>query len=206
MARGLASEGVEVTWEKLEPRTPLKFPVGSVPATVLMMLKTFFRQRIPLYAPSAQCYRHWDLIILGGPTWSYNPSGPILALMDNYGPAIFANRKVIVLITCRGYWRLHLRYLTKRLQRFGTTVVNRIVFTHLNPEPWRTLGVFWKLAGGQPEKTPVFSRYYRQYGHTLAQLAQARMVGKRLGKALVEGSSLVGLCLDPEDYTPPMER
>ncbi|MCJ7601025.1 MAG: hypothetical protein MUO63_05905 [Desulfobulbaceae bacterium] len=85
--------------------------------TVIMMMLTFFRKRIPIVPLSDKCKGRFDLMILAGPTWSYHPSGPVLSLLDRDGSTLFANQTVISLISCRGYWRMHwfgLRALLKK--------------------------------------------------------------------------------------------
>jgi hypothetical protein len=203
LAEGFDPQEIEVGWERIEPEQPLKFPLGSIPATLAMMLTTFLRRRLRIRTLSPQVRESWDLIILAGPTWSYNPSGPVLDLLDRFGAEVFDARRVIALITCRGYWRTHWWYLKRRLVQAGATVVNRMVFSHLNPEPWRTIGVFLKLAGRVPERAWLISHYYTKYGHTRKQLDQARVLGGRIAKALTDGTPLESLDLQPGREKPP---
>ncbi|MBU0909428.1 MAG: hypothetical protein KJ717_07650, partial [Proteobacteria bacterium] len=175
------------------PVKPLRFPFGSIRATVIMMLLTFFRKRIPIAPLSDKCKGRFDLIILAGPTWSYQPSGPVLSLLDRDGSTLFANQTVISLISCRGYWRMHLIGLRALLNKKGASVVNRIVFTHPSREPWRTIGVFMKIAGRSPERSKFIGRYYPRYGHEKNQLEEASRFGAMLGQALIEGKDLASL-------------
>ncbi|MBI5559100.1 MAG: hypothetical protein HY885_15850 [Deltaproteobacteria bacterium] len=193
LANGLESAGISVTTERLRPLKPLRFPFGSIRATVIMMLVTFFRSRMPIAPLSDRCRDGYDLIILAGPTWSYHPSGPVLALLDRDGSTLFANQAVIPLISCRGYWRMHWYGLRSLLQKNGASVANRIVFTHAAREPWRTLGVFLKLAGKSPERSKFIGRYYPRYGHEKKQLEEAYRFGAMLGRTLAEGKDLSAL-------------
>ncbi len=193
LSDGLEDHNVLIARERLRPVTKLRFPIGTIPRTIWLMLLTFFRMRVPIHPLSEQAFADYDLIILAGPTWSYNPSGPVLALFDRDGKKLFSNKKVLPLISCRGYWRMHWWGLKALLKKCRANVVNRIVFTHPNPEPWRTLGVFLKLAGRTPERNSWMSRYYRKYGHTRDQLAQARSCGDRLGAALENNEDLSAL-------------
>lgn len=190
LASGLETTGVSVTIERLRPIKPIRFPLGSVRATVAMMLLTFFRMRVPIAPLAEKCWSPYDLVLLAGPTWSYHPSGPVLSLLDRDGEQLFTGRKVIPLISCRGYWRLHWFGLRRLLRKKGARVVNRIIFTHPSKEPWRTLGVFLKLAGKSPEKSRLIGKYYPRYGHDKGQLEQARCIGAILGRALVSGHDL----------------
>ena len=192
LAAGLEIEGVTVDWEQLRMQDPLRFPFGSIPRTIHMMLATFFRKRFPIHPLSETAFAGHDLIILAGPTWSYNPSGPVLSLFDRDGERLFAGNRVLPLISCRGYWRMHWWGLRHLLRRCRARVVNLIVFTHPSPEPWRTIGVFLKLAGKIPERM-WFGKYYRKYGHTNAQLLEAERFGLMIGRALKHGSDLAHL-------------
>jgi len=195
LSAGLAEAGVTVREERLMPRTPLKFPIGTISATLAMMLITFLRGRIPIQPLSDLCRARYDLLILAGPTWSYNPSGPVLSLLDRDGRRLFADQQVVPLISCRGYWRMHWWTLSWQLARCGARVVNRMIFAHPSREPWRTIGVFLKLAGRVPEKGRFLGRYYPRYGHAREQLEEAHQYGRRLGLALAEGRSLADLDL-----------
>ena len=187
LCSGLEKEGVSVVRERLLPVKPLRFPIGSIGGTLRMMVETFLRKRLPIEQISPSCFDHYDLIILAGPTWSYNPSGPILALFDRDGERLFRGKKVLPLISCRGYWRMHWWGLKSLLRGCGARVVNVMVFSHPNPEPWRTIGVFLKLAGRIPEKKSWFAGKYRKYGHTTKQIKEARHFGQMIGSELVQG-------------------
>jgi hypothetical protein len=102
LVKGLEKYDIDIVKEKLIPAVPLRFPVGSVSGTLLMMLTTFFRRRIPIEPLASSCFDNYDLIILAGPTWSYNPSGPVLSLFDRDGKALFRDRVTLPLISCRG--------------------------------------------------------------------------------------------------------
>lgn len=192
LAAGLVETGVEVFEERLQPVKPLRFPIGSILATFKMMLVTFFRQQVAIEKLSGQCYSGFDLIILAGPTWSYNPSGPVLSLFRRDGGRLFAGQTVLPLISCRGYWRTHWYSLKLQLKRCGATVPNVMVFSHPCHEPWRTIGVFLKLAGKNPELSLIGKRYPR-YGHDREQQEEAYRFGILTGKALSSTSPLSNL-------------
>lgn len=189
LSNGLEKCQVEVVRERLTPVEQLRFPIGTVSGTLKMMLVTFIRRRMAIEPLAAHCFDNYDLIILAGPTWSYNPSGPVLSLFDRDGKQLFGGSLVLPLISCRGYWRLHWWGLKRLLWRSGAKVVNLIVFSHPNPEPWRTIGVFLKLAGRIPEKKSWFAGKYRKYGHSRKQLQEAKNFGKLIGEELVRGGA-----------------
>ncbi len=168
LAAGLKEQGVEVFFEKLKPVKHLRFPLGGILRTFIMMLATFLRKRVPIQELSAKCSQEFDLIILSGPTWSYNPSGPVLSFLDRDGKDVLADREVLPLISCRGYWKIHWRGLRKKLIQCGAHIPNMIAFTHPNPEPWCTIGVFLKIAGKNPERSGFLSKHYSHFGHSNA--------------------------------------
>lgn len=198
---GLEECGIEVARERLIPQDPIRFPIGSVFGTLVMMVKTFLRIRVPIEPISEQCFEKYDLIILAGPTWSYNPSGPVLALLDRDGDRLFAGQKVLPLISCRGYWRMHAWGLKRLLRKCGGVIANLIVFSHPNKEPWRTLGVFLKLAGRTPERTTWMAHQYRKYGHTREQLDEAKRFGRIIGQEMTGLGNLEYI-----DFSTPLAR
>jgi len=193
LAGGLEQQGVRVTLERLHTKSTLRFPIGTIIGTVRMMLTTFFRQRVEIDPLPEICFVDYDLIILAGPTWSYNPSGPVLSLLSGKDSRLFAGRQVLPLISCRGYWRMHWLGLRRLLRKRGAVVENKIVFSHPNKEPWRTIGVFLKLAGRSPERSPFWGRYYKRYGHSRDQLDEAQRIGRMIGEAIKQGRPLASL-------------
>ena len=189
---GLEESGVDVFWEQLTTVSELRFPVGTINATLLMMVQTFFRKRYPVQPLNPICFEEqWDLIILAGPTWSYNPCGPVLSLLDRDGKRIFAGKSVLPFISCRGYWRVHYFGLKALLGACGAMVAAPVVFSHPTPEPWRTIGVFLKLAGKVPEAgSSWFRHFYPKYGHSRQQVEDCRKVGLELGNFINTGQAL----------------
>jgi len=193
LTAGLKDQGVDVFFEKLKPVKHLRFPVGSIFRTYLMMLSTFFRKRIPIQELSTKCSREYDLIILAGPTWSYNPSGPILSFLDRDGKDVLGGREVLPLISCRGYWKAHWWGLQKKLHQCGAHFSNMIAFSHPNPEPWRTIGVFLKIAGKNPERSGFISKHYNRFGHSNEQMEEAYRFGVQIGKSLQDKTTLAAI-------------
>lgn len=186
LASGIRIQGVEVVIEQIRTPQRIGFPFNSVFQTLKIMLTTFFRKRIPILELSSNCYESYDLFILAGPTWSYNPSGPVLSLLDCYGEKLFAGKQVVPLISCRGYYRMHERLLTRQLQKCGAQVGESIIFSHPVSEPWSTIGVFLKSAGYQPERISFLTKHYPHFGHTVEQLYQVRSCGQMLAENLLE--------------------
>ena len=188
---GLEESDIEIVHEGLIPEQELRFPIGTIPSTVFMMFQTFLRKRYPAKPLDKKVFDQWDLIIVAGPTWSYNPSGVVLSVLDRDGKKLFAGQNVMPLISCRAYWRVHFWGLRSLLKKCGAKYVcSPIVFNHPNPEPWNTIGVFLKLAGKMPERGKGwFRKYYRKYGHSRKQIETARDVGKKLGQDITSGKS-----------------
>jgi len=184
LAAGLRSQGVEVFIEQVVARQRVGFPFYSVFKTLIMMLLTFFRKRIAILPLSDNCFHTYDSYVLAGPTWSYNPSGPVLDLLDRYGERLFNGRRVIPLISCRGYYRMHEWGLRKSLQSCGAQVADSIIVHHPVKEPWSTIGVFLRSAGYHPEKIPLLATRYNHFGHSVDQLLEVKSKGSSLGAQL----------------------
>jgi flavodoxin len=183
---GLEKKGVNCVTERIYPEKPPAFPLNSIPATIKMMLATFFRVRIPIKPLSDRAFQHYDLVIIAGPTWSFNPSGPILAFLDRDSKNIFSGRPVLPLISCRKYWRTNAWYLKKRIIKSGGIPEQPIHYQHPVPDPWNLVGVFLTIAGKSPRKIPVMKKYYPRYGHTTRQLEQAVKDGEKIGAFLLK--------------------
>ena len=193
LAAGLKEQGVEVFFEKLKPVRHLRFPVGGILRTFVMMFTTFCRIRVPIRELSPKCDREYDLIILAGPTWSYNPSGPVLSFLDRYGSEVLGGHEVLPLISCRGYWKLHWWGLRRKLRRCGAHIPNMMAFTHPNPEPWCTIGVFLKIAGKNPERSGFISKHYDRFGHSNMQMEEALRFGVQIGESLKGNTQLAAI-------------
>jgi len=202
LAAGLKQQGMEVFFEKLKPVQHLRFPVGSILRTYIMMFATFFRRRVAIETLSSKCSRDYDLIILAGPTWSYNPSGPVLSFLDRNGNEVLGGRRVLSLISCRGYWKVHWWGLRRKLVQCGAHIVNIIAFSHPSPEPWRTIGVFLKIAGRNPERSAFWGKHYSRFGHSSEQMEEAFRFGELIGEALKGRTSLEAINFQTETALP----
>jgi len=187
---GLESAGIEVVQERLEPITPYSFPFATTLRLASAMLMTFLQRRMAIKPVSAQCYASWDCIVLAGPTWSYNPSGPVLDFLDRYGKDVCGGQLVVPFISCRAYWFLHYWTLKRRLRRFGATVAPPIVFSHPVKEPWRSIGLLLKLRGGELARRRYswLRHHYPKYGHSQAQRVEALEQGQKLAERLLNDS------------------
>lgn len=85
---------------------------------------------------------------------------------------------------------MHWFGLKSLLKKNKATIPNSIIFTHPSKEPWRTLGVFLKLAGKTPEQSPFLSKRYPRYGHDRNQQEEAFRLGTMLGQAVAYDSPL----------------
>ena len=100
LLQGMAEYEAETVCERIVPTVPQHFPIGTVPKTIKKMIVTLFRQRIPVKPLPERCFAAYDLVLLAGPTWSYNPSGPVLSLLDRDGQRLFGQQTVIPVISC----------------------------------------------------------------------------------------------------------
>ncbi len=184
---GLESEGVEVGLERLEPVYPYAFPFKTNLKLAVAMVKTFFRKRMKIHPVSATCFEDWDCIVLAGPTWSYQPSGPMLEFLDRFGQKVCAGKKVLLIISCRSYWRLHCWTVNQCLKRYGASPTEPLVFVHPIREPWRFIGLVLQLRGKMVRKEKSwFRKHYPGYGHSKEQCELAVEEGRRFGQKLIQ--------------------
>jgi hypothetical protein len=163
---GLESADIEVVQERLEPIAPYEFPLTTNLRLATAMVTTFFQKRMAIRPVAKHCFGSWDCIVLAGPTWSYNPSGPMLDFLDRYGKDVCGGQLVVPFISCRAYWSLHYWTLKRRLCRHGSTVEKPVVFTHPVKEPWRSIGLLLKLRGEiARQRYSWFRPHYPRYGH-----------------------------------------
>jgi len=182
--KGLVSAGVEVTHERLIPVKYLRFPFGSFLKTVKMMIITFFRKRMQVADLSPRVFQDYDLIILAGPTWSFNPCGPVLSFLDRYCTDVFPGRRVLPVISCRSYWRYHGAYLKKRIRKCGGHPMEPWAFDHPVPEPWNTIGLFLTVMGKNPRRVAILKKFYTRYGHSNRQIEEMKKRAHDLGMQL----------------------
>jgi hypothetical protein len=185
-SEGLANADISVTLQRLEPVSPYEFPFRSNLRLLWAMTVTFFRRRMTVKPLAEACFTDWDRIIVAGPTWSFQPSGPVLAFLDQYALRLFPGRRVLPLISCRSYWRWHLFSLRRALQRCGAQVDPPLVFCHPIREPWRVIGLVLQLRGKMVRReNSWFRRHYPGYGHSREQLDQAFARGRQLADELL---------------------
>ncbi len=183
---GLSLEGIDPFVQKIRPKKKIYFPFSGILETLSMMWKTFIRKRMSIEQVDVWEISSADFVILGGPTWSYNPSGPVLYFLDKYGE-LLKGKKVLPVISCRRYWRHHYNYLKKRLRVLGATCEPAWVFRHKVNEPWSTIGTFMTLAGMNPRHNPLLRKHYSKYGHSKRQLEEARAMARELAVTLLKG-------------------
>jgi len=188
LVKGLEEGGAEVWIEQLRPLQPLPFPTGSYFKAFRLMTAAFFRRPVAISQPDRRCYGRWDLVICAGPTWSYNPSGPMLYFLETYAGELLAQQSVVPLICCRTYWRLHERVMRRLLLAAGSRVLQPVVFRHPLPGFWCAIGVFVKLAGKMPRfLRPILQSHCPRFGFTAQQIDEAKAIGRKLAQSLQGG-------------------
>ena len=186
-AEGVVQAGAEVELERIEPIAPYEFPFKNSWRLAQVMIRTFFRERMPVHDIDAVCAGDWDRIVLAGPTWSYHPSGPVLSFLDQSGKRIFAGKRVIPFISCRSYWRVHLWSLKRTLKSCGAHVEEAMVFDHPGREPWRFIGLLYQLRGKISSRDQAWlRRHYPGYGHSKEQRGEAKRRGESLARQIME--------------------
>ncbi|MFT5697629.1 MAG: multimeric flavodoxin WrbA [Desulforhopalus sp.] len=178
---GLKEEDVDVYCERIEPINPYEFPFQSNLRLVSVMVRTFFRGRKEVRPVSDRCFEDWDYVVLAGPTWSYQPSGPMLDFLDRYGESVLRGKKVIPIISCRSYWKIHHMSLQRVFKKVGAEAQPPLVFEHPMKEPYRVIGLLLKLRG-KMIRHDWFRKHYEMYGHNKVQTEQAYRYGVELGQ------------------------
>ena len=181
---GLEEQGIDVDTERLEPVNPYEFPFQNDLRLASVMFRTFFMGRKEVKPVSEKCFEDWDYVVLAGPTWSYFPSGPILDFLDKYSEKILSGKKVLPVISCRSYWRLHNLTLRQKLKTVSAELLPPVVFEHPTREPYRVLGLLFKLRGKRI-KGQWFRKNYESYGHSKAQAEEAFDRGVQFGKKIL---------------------
>lgn len=188
VASGLRESGLEVVTERLQPVNHIQFPFSSWKKMAKVMVYSFFRWRVPIQPVGDFVLKEWDLILIAGPTWSYNPSGPVLDFLDRYGSTLCKGAVVLPLISCRSYWRTHYWGLKVILKRLEARVLRPTVFLHSSTEPWRTIGLLLQLVGKLPRlESSWFRKRYPRYGHSREQYDDAIEEGRRIARMLESG-------------------
>lgn len=193
MGTAMRDCGVDVNIERLQLVESIQFPFATWLQMSRVMVFSFFRWRVPIRPVDHLLSKKWDLVILAGPTWSYNPSGPMLSFLDMYGAQLFGGARVMPFISCRSYWRTHYWGLSRILNRLGAEVMAPIVYLHSANEPWRTVGLFLQLVGRLPRlETSWFRKRYPRYGHSREQWQDAAEQGRKIARMLLEEGSSSG--------------
>lgn len=188
LAAGFQEGGVEVCFERLQPEESYPFPFKSNLSLAKAMIQTFFRRRLRIREPVESCFSDWDLVVLAGPTWSYQPSGPILDFFDRFGEKVCRGKRVFIVISCRSYWRLHYWLLKRKLKQYNCTEISPMIVEHPTPEPFRFIGLVLQLRGKMIRKeNSWFRKHYPGYGHDKAQLEEAYAHGRRIAREIEEG-------------------
>ena len=185
LRKGFRQEGFNVQTLKLIPTKKLSFPLHSIPKTIFMMLTTFLRRRIPIRPIDSTQIKEAEIVVLAGPTWSYNPSGPMLDFLDKY-IGLLKDKIVLPVISCRKYWRSHFNYLRRKVESAGGRCMQPIVFTHNIKEPWSTIGTFMTIAGINPRSYPLIRKHYPRYGHNKIQLNQMESKARDIATSLMK--------------------
>ena len=189
LSEGLQSTGASVELFRLRPQTPVVVPIKSNFDLFRIMMSTTVRTRTEIRPVQLQ-RATYDHIIIAGPTWSYNPSGPVLKFLDTYGTQLLKDTSVSFLISCRSYWLTHYWGLKRMCVKCGGRTQKPTVFRHSTAEPWCTFGLLYWLRGVYEKNLPGWLlKRYSHFGHSEEQFKEAREAGVRLGNSIMEPNS-----------------
>ncbi|CAG37798.1 unknown protein [Desulfotalea psychrophila LSv54] len=169
----------------LHPLHPLRLPLRSNFSLLKAMWQPFWRRRCQIEDPCLQ-RSHYDHIIIAGPTWSFQPSAPILAFWQDYGDIVAATR-VDFLISCRSCWRNHYWGLRRLCKKHGGLPGEPLLFEHASDEPWCTIGLLLYLRGIYANRLPLWlKKRYPFFGHSYNQWADVYDRGALLRQQLLD--------------------
>ncbi|MBN2027174.1 MAG: hypothetical protein JW854_10500 [Actinobacteria bacterium] len=162
----LRESGMEVTAVALEPDPPFALPVKFLKTLMLTAYGGMGMGRKLKSLPPEVYEDEYDTVVLIGPSWGFHPAPPMTYFAREILPGIrlSATAKTVVVITCRRYWRRHLKLLREYLARSGLKVSGYLALEHQGREPLRFLAITARLAQKEPPLRRQLGRLYPPFG------------------------------------------
>ena len=179
----VSAEGIEVTFECLQPVRDYPFPwpfltfFDTFPETV-------YDDPAPIKALSGQLHgQRFDLVILAYQVWFLSPAQPMTAFLQSpEAKELLQDTPVVTLIACRNMWLMAQEKMKQHLDRLGAKLVDNIVLT----DPAHSAATFfstpmWVLTGN---KGPFFNGLIPRAGVTQQDIDNARRFGEAIAAQL----------------------
>ncbi|MEW6553732.1 MAG: hypothetical protein AB1384_05550 [Actinomycetota bacterium] len=182
----LKEAGIEVTVTALEPDPPFELPVKFLETLILTAYGGMGMGRKLKPLPQSVYEGDYDMVVLVGPSWGFHPAPPMAYFAREVLPGIRLSPtvKTAVVITCRSYWRRHLKILREYLARSGLKVAGYLALEHQGREPLRFLAITARLALKEPPLYRLLGRFYPPFGLSEEQVGRIHA----LASGMAEGN------------------
>ncbi|MFV1992467.1 MAG: dialkylresorcinol condensing enzyme [Acidiferrobacterales bacterium] len=176
-----AQDGVEVSWQNLQPKQAYPFPwpfwqfFDTFPECVYL-------DPAPIKPLTIDTDKEFDLIIIAYQVWFLSPSLPIVAFLQSAdAKKLLANKPVVTLVGCRNMWLSAQDKMRVMLTRLGAQLVDNVVLQDQGP-PWATFITTprWVLTG----KKNGFWGIFPPAGISEHEIISAKRFGQALTLAL----------------------
>ncbi len=141
-----------------------------------------------------------DCVLLGFQPWYLAPSIPVNSFLHGEHSAIFRDRPVIAVMTCRNRWERALRIARDRIDEAGGRLIDALVVQDQVPEPANMATTYYRLMENRvPPPGHWIARFQpfgigdpavdvvRDWGRDLAVRLTEDRLGDRLGWRIVNG-------------------
>lgn len=132
-ARPLASAGVEIVWEEIEPTEPYPYPWRNVHRFFNVMPECVLGLPPEISTPAFDAEATFDLIVLAYQVWFLAPSSPIQSFFRSDHARVLQGRKVITISVSRDMWHGASLKMKKLLAEAKAIHIDNVVVTHQGP-------------------------------------------------------------------------
>lgn len=125
----LEKSAVELTWEKIVPKTEYSYPWNLY--KFFDVFPECINEEPPeIEVPKFDPQEKFDLIILAYQIWFLAPSLPIQGFMKSPYAKVMQDTKVITLIGCRNMWHSGSEAMKRMIAAVGGIHIDNVVVTH----------------------------------------------------------------------------
>lgn len=193
LERDLEESGAGVSVVALEPDPPFETPVKFLMTLAMTAYAGLGRRRKVKPLPPAVYEEGYDLLVLIGPSWGFHPAPPMTCFAAEVLPDITMSpgARAVAVITCRCYWRRHLKLLREYLARSGLKIAAYLALEHQGREPLRFLAITARLGGKEPPLNGMLGGLYPPFGFSGEQVEKVHDLAARMVENRMEGGSRV---------------
>jgi hypothetical protein len=145
---------------------PLREVLGMIPAEL-------FRKPGDIGIPDVVTEGHYDLVVIGSPTWWLSTNVPIKAFLESDAAGkVLEGTNFTVAVPCRRYWKHNLKTVRRRGTKRGGTWIDGIHFRYQGGQVRSLLSLISYLGSGE----------YRQK-YAGVKIPPTNLQGDQLGEA-----------------------